>query len=120
MHQVSREQVHQILHDFKKECYLLEHRSGLHDQVEQEVQRTVRELLSLSHRYEFHRQPTKERAEIFNMIENYTREAVLPPILNRLVERMVVLEGRQAAGVRCIERLIHVIERTDARVSQER
>lgn len=118
MHQVDRSRVNEILHDYRKECYLLEHRSGAHEQVEHERQRIVKELMALTHHFEFHRTLTPERAEIYNMIENYVRDAILPPIVSKLVERLVVLEKRQAAGIRCLERLISVIE--EAEVNSER
>lgn len=118
MYQVSRDRVNQILHDYKKECYFIEHRSGVHEQVAHETQRVVKELLTLSHHYEFHQKPTPERAEILNMIENYVREAILPPILNRLVERILVLDRRHQAGVRCLERLIGLFEEVNAQSAE--
>ncbi len=120
MYRVSRDQVHQILHDYKKECYFLEHKSGMHEQVEHETQRVVKELLAIPHHYEFHRQPTPEHAEVFNMIEGYVREAILPPILHRLVERLLVLERRHHAGVRALERLTSMFEQASERETAER
>ena len=119
MYRVAREQVHQVLHDYKKECFLLEHRSGLHEQVEKETQRAVKDLLSVPHHFEFNQPPTPERAEMLNLIENYTREAILPPILHRLVERMLVLERRQAAAVRCFERLVGLFEESERQAANE-
>jgi len=37
------------------------------------------------------------------MINNYTREAVLPPVVDKLVHRQVILERR-------IEALVHLME----------
>lgn len=115
MYRVSRDSVQQILHDYKKECYFLEHRSGVHEQIEHDTQKIVKEILAVPHHFEFHQKPTKEQAETINTIESYVREAVLPPILNRLVERTLVLERRHQAGVRCLERLISLFEESNAR-----
>jgi hypothetical protein len=119
MYRVSRERVHQVLHDYKKECFFLEHRSGTHEQVEQETRKIVKELLAIPHHFQFHTQPTPERAEILNLIEDYVREAVLPPILNRLVERLLVIERRHQAGVRALERFSNLFEES-AQSSAER
>lgn len=110
MYRVSRERVHQVLHDYKKECFFLEHRSGVQEQVEAETQRIVKEMLAIPHRFEFHSKPTPEQAVMLNLIEDYVREAVLPPILHKLVERVLIVERRHQAGARALERLSHLFE----------
>lgn len=120
MYRVSRERVHQVLHDYKKECFFLEHRSGVHEQVESETARVVKELLAIPHRFEFHSKPTAEQAEMLNLIEDYVREAVLPPILNKLVERLLIAERRHHAGVRALERLTHLFEESTIGSQTER
>ncbi len=112
MNRLDHSQVHEILHDYRKECYRLQHAPDAHEAVAREQKRIVEEILQANHHFVFHKPVNAAQAEIFTMIEDYTREAVLPPVLNRLVERLVVLEKRQEAGIRCLERLIHLIENT--------
>lgn len=109
MHRVDKTQIHEILHDYKKACFLLEHESGLHEAVEREKKRLVDLILAQNFHYHFHKPPNPERAEVLSLIENYVREAVLPPVVGKLVERIVVLEKRQENGVRCLERLITLL-----------
>lgn len=110
MHRVDRTQVQHILHEYKKECYLLEHHDPEHEDVVKERERVVADILASNFHYHFHKPPNQERAEILGMIENYTREAVLPAVLDKVVERIVLLEKRQQAGTRCLERLIGLME----------
>ena len=110
MHRVDRSQVNEILHSYKKECYLLQHDSQAHDGVEKEAGRLVDGVLSQNFHYHFHKPVNPERAETLGMIENYTREAVLPPVVGKLAERIVVLEKRHEAGVRALEALIHLFD----------
>ncbi len=109
MHRVDRAQVQEILHEYKKECYLLEHRSTDQTDVEKTTERLVEGILSQNFHYHFHKPVNRERAETLGLIENYTREAVLPPVVGKLAERIVLLEKRYEAGVRALERLLLLI-----------
>jgi len=60
------------------------------------------DVLQQHYRYHFHKLPDANRVEIINMISNYMREAVLPPVVKKMAERHVLLERRIAA----LERLL--------------
>ena len=45
------------------------------------------------------------------MINNYVREAVLPPVVEKLVHRQIVLEKRFEAQAHLIERLLNELSR---------
>lgn len=109
MHRIDKRQVNEIIHDYKKECFQLEHTSEQHEAVLKGRQRLVEEILAQNFHYKFHRSPTPELAETFNTIENYVREAVLPPVVSKLAERVVLLEKRQAAGLKALERILDLI-----------
>lgn len=111
MHRVDRSEVQLILHEYKKACFNYQHGTVEHHQVAQEARRFAAEIVAENFHYEFKKPINPERAEIFGMIENYVREAVLPPVLYKLAERIVVLEKRQAAGMRCLEQLLTLVER---------
>lgn len=110
MHRVDRSKVHEALHDYKRECYQLEHAPEVHDVVVRDAQRLVHDVLAQNFHYHFHKPVNPERAEVFGMIENYTREAVLPPVVGKLVERIVLLEKRHDAAIRCLERVLGLIQ----------
>ena len=47
--------------------------------------------------------PDASRAEIINMINNYTLEALLPPIVEKISKRQLMLERK-------MELLVHLLE----------
>lgn len=109
MQNLDRAQVSEILHDYKKECFQYQH-STEHDVVAREATRLVDEVLAQNFHFHVHKPLNPERAEILGMIENYTREAVLPPVVNKLAERVVLLEKRHEAAIKAMERLLQLIE----------
>ena len=113
MHQVDRSKIQKILHEYKKTCFLYEHDADGHSEhveVAKDTERIVQEILAQNFHFEFHKPVDPASAETIGMIENYAREAVLPPVLTKLVEKVVVLEKRQAAGIQCLEELIKLLE----------
>lgn len=110
MHRVDRSQVREALHEYKKECYLLEHTSEKHKSVETETRRIVDEILAQNFHYHLRRPINSESAETLGLIESYIREAVLPPVVDSLVEKLVIMEKKHEAGIRCLEQIIKLTD----------
>ena len=110
MHTVDRNKIREILHEYKLECYRYQHGSGDTDLVALEAKRFADEILATTFHFEFHKPINAEGAEVLGMIENYVREAVLPPVIGALAQRFVVLEKRHAAGIRCLEQILDLVE----------
>jgi len=91
-----------LLHAYKRDVFRLEHHQKDVDSITQECMHVCEDLLAKKYHYHFHGLPDADRAEIINMINNYTREAILPPVVQKLVERQVVLERH----VRSLERML--------------
>lgn len=108
MHQKFRE----LLHQYKKDVFHVEHDKRSVDQIASECLHVTEEVLQEKFSYHFHKLPDADRAEIINMINNYTREAILPPIVERLVYRQMLLERRQEA-------LLHLVEQAFETLSNE-
>jgi hypothetical protein len=98
-----------ILHDFKREAYKIEHSKSAAEQITKECTEIADEVLRQKYNYHFHRLPDANRAEIINMINNYTREAILPPVVERIVQRQLTLERKQNEIVHLIERMLEVL-----------
>lgn len=98
-----QEKFKQLLHDFKKEVFHAEHDKKSLAEVTAECMHVTEDVLVQNYHYHFHKLPDANRAEIINMINNYTREAILPPIVEKIVHRQVVMEKR-------IEALVHLME----------
>ena len=104
-----------LLHEFKVELFRQEHDKRSLEEVTSECLAISDEVLKQNYHYHFHKLPDANRAEIINMINNYTREAVLPPVVEKLVKRQVLLEHRFDAMVKLLERTLeHLSNETPA------
>ena len=92
-----------LLHEYKKDVFQIEHNKKDVEDIASECMDVCEDVLQQKYHYHFHKLPDANRAEIINMINNYVREAVLPPIVEKLVHRQIVLEKR-------IEALVHLQE----------
>ncbi len=105
MHTKFRE----LLHQYKLDVFRVEHNRKDVEEVTQECMNICDEVLKQKYEYHFHKLPDANRAEIINMINNYTREAILPPVIERLVHRQVVLERHVAAIESLVEKLLDTL-----------
>ena len=83
-----------LLHEYKLEVFHNEHDKKSIDDITSECIHVTEEILEEKFHYHFHKLPDANRAEIINMINNYTREAILPPVVEKVIHRQVVLEKR--------------------------
>jgi lysine/ornithine N-monooxygenase len=94
--------IKQLLHDYKRDVFQLEHHQKDVDTITREAVHITEDVLQQHFTFHFHKLPDANRAEIINMISNYVREAILPPVVERIVQRTVILEHR----VNELERLL--------------
>ncbi len=99
MHQKFKD----LLHEYKREVFRTEHDHDNAGEIAKQCMAVTEEILEEKFEYHFHKLPDADRAEVVNMINNYVREAVLPPVVEKLVHRQVVLEKR-------IDALVHLME----------
>ena len=102
----------QILHDYKKDVFRTAHHQQNVDAITRECVAVCGEVLEQKYHYHFHKLPDANRADIVSMIDSYVREAILPPVVQRLVERQVMIEKR-------VDALYHALEQTLETLSQE-
>ncbi len=98
-----------LLHQYKLEVFHTEHDKQSAEEIATECMQTTEEILEEKFHYHFHKLPDAGRAEIINMINNYTREAILPPVVEKIVRRQVVLEKRIDALVHLMEQMLEVL-----------
>ena len=93
-----------LLHDYKVNVFREEHENV--QQLTKECMAITEEVLNQKFNYHFHKLPDADRAEIINMINNYTREAILPPVIEKLVERQVAADKRFRALEKLLENVL--------------
>ena len=98
-----------LLHEYKVEVFHADHDKQTCDEIAAECLQVTDEVLKQNYRYHFHQLPDANRAEIINMISNYTREALLPPVVEKLVERQLHMEKRMDAIVHLTVRILEAL-----------
>lgn len=106
-----------LLHEYKLEVFHNEHDKKSIDDITSECIHVTEEILEEKFHYHFHKLPDANRAEIINMINNYTREAILPPVVEKVIHRQVVLEKRIDALVHLMEAMLEVLSEQRESVS---
>lgn len=98
-----------LLHQYKLEVFRVEHHQKNPEQIAKECMAICDEMMKQQFHFHFHKLPDANRAEIINMIDNYIREAVLPPLVEKLVHRQVLLEKHVHSLERLLERTLETL-----------
>lgn len=104
----------QILHQYKVDVYNAQHNKQSVEEIATECMHLTEDVLKQKFHYHFHGLPNADRAEIINMINSYTREAILPPLVEKLVRRQVLLEKRLNALVHLTEQILETLSSESA------
>lgn len=91
------------LRTYQKEVYKVEHDPDELQKLTSDALHFAEETLDNAYHYHFHKLPDASRAEIINMINNYTLEALLPPIVEKLTRRQLVVERKLNLLVNMLE-----------------
>lgn len=100
------------LRSFRKDLYKIQHDPHELEALTKEALHQSKETLDNAYHYHFHKLPDASRAEIINMINNYTLEALLPPIVEKLTRRQMLLERR-------LDLLVQLLEDALERIGEE-
>ncbi len=98
-----------LLHRYKVEAFKVSHNSDQIPAIAEEVAQFTEETLKGAYHYQFHEDPDPERIATFNMIKNFTLEALLPPVLERIIKRIVVLEKQHTELVKLVDEILEVL-----------
>jgi thiamine biosynthesis lipoprotein ApbE len=93
----------EALKTFKKEVYKVEHDPNELNQLTEDALSITTDALDNAYHYHFHKLPDASRAEVINMVNNYTLEALLPPIVEKISKRQLLLERK-------LDLLVHLLE----------
>jgi DNA-nicking Smr family endonuclease len=82
------------LKTFRKEVYKVEHDHNELKNMTEDALHITEDALDNAYHYHFHKLPDASRAEIINMVNNYTLEALLPPVVEKITKRQLVMERK--------------------------
>ena len=106
MPKLLKTQIRGFLHDYKKKVFELEHDTRQIELRKDNVKRFVNEVLAEKSHYHFHQKIEKDQAGTLDLIYAFCHEALLPPIVTKLAERIAVLESRQQAALEMAQRVM--------------
>lgn len=99
----------ELLHEYKKEVFHAQHDKRSLEEITAEALHVTEDVLQQKYSYHFHQLPDASRADIINMINNYTREAILPPLVESLVKRQMIQDKKIEALVHLLEQLLEAL-----------
>ena len=99
----------ELLHKYKLEVFHTEHDKKSVEEITTECMHLAEDVLKSRYHYHFRQVPDAQRAEIVNLINSYTREAILPPVVEKLVHRQVILEKRLSALLHLTEQILETL-----------
>ena len=109
MAKLVKAQIRAFLHDYKKRVFEIEHDQAQIEQRKERVRRHVTEILSEKSHYHFHQKIDKAHADTLDLIYDFCHEALLPPVVTKLAERIAVLEARQNAVLEMAQKILDVL-----------
>lgn len=109
-----------LLHRYKVQAFHQEHDRQSVDELSRHCLHITEDVLKQKYSYHFQKLPDADRAEIINMIQSYVREAILPPVVEKLVARQVRLEQRLDTMQQFQRELLEVLSEPGARETLKR
>ena len=94
---------------YRKEVFKVDHDPEELRSLTREALNFTEDALDNAYHYHFHKLPDATRAEVINMINNYTLEALLPPIVEKISKRQLVLERKMELLVQLLEQALERI-----------
>ena len=113
-----KEQFKELLHHYKVEAFKISHGNERVQETTEEILKFTDETLNNEYHYHFrNNRPDPQRIETFKMIKNFTVEAILPPVVERLVRRITVLEKQHDELVRLVDHLLETLSEAEQSVN---
>lgn len=104
-----KKQFRDLLHHYKVEAFKISHGNVQVEETMKEILHFTEEALNNAYHYHFHQGEDPDRVAIFNMIKNFTLEALLPPVVEKMMRRIVVLEKQHAELVKLMGDILDVL-----------
>lgn len=99
----------QLLNQYKLEVFHATHDKKSAEEISTECLKATEDVLKHKFHYHFHGLPDAGRVEVVNMINNYVREAILPPVIERIVHRQILLDKKLDALLRLQEQILETL-----------
>jgi hypothetical protein len=117
-----RKKFRDLLHSYRVESFKMTHNNEHLEEITKDILAFTQDALNNAYEYHFHTPgPDPQRVETFNMIKNYTLEAILPPVIEKVMRRVMVLEKQHESIVTLIDNLLQSLsDEEDGVASKDR
>lgn len=112
-----QEALRRLLHEYRVESFKATHSPEQLKERTKEALKLCREALHQVYHFHVHNAPDPARAEMLNLIHDYAVEALLPPVIERVIERELMLEKKHDLTVKLLERVLETL--TEGAVSAD-
>jgi len=106
---MTKRRLKELLHEYKRDTYRMTHSPDSLDAITKQCVAIASEVMKDKFHYHFRKLPDANRAEIINMIHNYTTEALLPPILEKIISRQLLMERKLDRTINLLERALEAV-----------
>ncbi len=106
MPKVLKAQIRSFLHDYKKRVFEIEHDPKHLEQRKAQVQRLVSQILDEKSHFHLHQKVDATNAATLDLIYDFCHEALLPPVVGKIAERILSLEARQEACLDMVKKML--------------
>ena len=108
-----KEKFRKLLHAYRVQAFKATHADDAVDNRTEEALSSTGEALNNAYEYHFHKKPSPKQIETLNMIKNYTLEALLPPVVEKIMRRLDSLEKQHAALVGLVDGILEELSDDD-------
>mgnify|MGYP003573188590 FL=1 len=113
MPKILKAQIRSFLHDYRKEVFELEHAEDKLEKRRQAAGDFAQDVLDQKFHYHLHKKVDPDRVEVIQLIHNYCTEALLPPILLRLAEEILLGQERHVVALDMVRQVLDTLAEED-------
>ncbi len=109
-----------LLHQYKVEAFKINHAKESAVDATAEILHFTEEALNNAYHFHFHKDPSPDRLETFTMIKNFTLESLMPPVIEKIMRRVVALEKEQLLMVELVDGLLEALSEDEQQQAKQR
>ena len=102
------------------EAFKITHAKESTEDTTAEILHFTEQALNNAYHFHFHKDPSPERLETFTMIKNFTLESLMPPVIDKIMRRVVALEKQHTLMVQLVDGLLETLSDDDAAQREQR
>ena len=104
-----KKQLKDALHRYKVEAFKISHHGIEVADVSREILDQTEQALQNAYHVHFHVDANPQRVETFQMVKKFVLEALLPPVVEKMMRRITVLEKQQGQMIKLLDELMEVL-----------